>query len=114
MRFAYRARDPMGRLVEGELEAPSPEAVQRELTGRALTTTWIRPVPGGGRGGAGSFSPSPVSQAELPQTPEPEELEDLTSAQGDDEDAQGQRRSGCSPWSVILLLLFLSQFLRAC
>ena len=41
---AYRARDPMGRVVEGEMEAPSAERLVEELQGRALTPVRIAPL----------------------------------------------------------------------
>ena len=44
MIFRYRARDPLGRAVEGELEARDQARAFEELRGRALTPITVSPV----------------------------------------------------------------------
>ncbi len=127
MIFAYSARDPMGRTVEGELDTASAEQAARELAGRALTVRWIRPV-APRRDAAASARPA---TAEWPSTTRPHQQEGATgtafptevTTDADDEVARtedvagtpsGEARGGFSPWSVVLFLVFLSQLLRAC
>lgn len=110
MRFAYSARDPMGRVVEGELEAASQEQVVRELKGRALTPRWIRTVADAGRRESTISAPIP-SKRDEPVDLEPVEMGEVD---GDDEAVATNRRSGCSPWSLFFFLIFLFQVLRAC
>lgn len=44
MIFLYKARDPMGRTVSGELDGSDAAHIQRELVGRALVPIWVRPA----------------------------------------------------------------------
>jgi len=45
MNFRYKAKDPLNRVVTGELDGNDPAYIERELKGRALTPVWIRPAP---------------------------------------------------------------------
>jgi len=40
MIFKYKARDPMGRYVDGEMDVDTPERLKSELEGRALKIIW--------------------------------------------------------------------------
>lgn len=100
----------MGRIVEGELEAASQEQVARELKGRALTPRWIRALALASRGERAASSPAPSEQRDPVERGQVE----MGETEGDEEAGGANRRSGCSPWSLILFLLFLSQVLRAC
>lgn len=113
MRFAYSARDPMGRVVEGELEATSQEQVARELQGRALTPRWIRALAVPVRGSHAASNTIPVESRE-PADLGPAGMGDAGEGDAEEEATGASRKSGCSPWSLILFLLFLSQILRAC
>ncbi|RMH56754.1 MAG: hypothetical protein D6679_08135 [Candidatus Hydrogenedentota bacterium] len=55
MIYSYRARDPIGRIVTGELEAPDEERLLAELRGRALRPISYRPIGRDGVGGGRGF-----------------------------------------------------------
>lgn len=44
MNFRYKARDPLNRVVAGEMEGSDAAQIERELRGRALTPVWVRPA----------------------------------------------------------------------
>jgi len=47
MIFQYKAKDPMNRVLTGEIEAQDIDHAKRELIGRALTPLYLRPVQAG-------------------------------------------------------------------
>ncbi len=50
MKFSYKARDVDGKVVSGEIEAPTPRAAERKLRGEGLYPLNIKPLKKGGLG----------------------------------------------------------------
>ncbi len=115
MIYRYLARDPMGRVVTGELEAPTPERLLLELKGRALTLVRFEPVAAGLSRRISAPEPERIQAA--PETGE-EDLDgdvelppDVESADPGDGSpgAPSPPKKGCSlSFSVIILLLYLA------
>lgn len=88
MNFAYSARDPMGRRVDGELESYDIKQANLELIGRALTPRWIKPLPAKpGAGESKSFRGAPsdwTSHAFRPTGAHPVTGQDSVASTSDD------------------------------
>ena len=96
MIYRYIARDPMGRRVEGELEASTQEDVTKELKGRALEPISIRLMPSRDR-------MIPEERIEMARE-EPVETEIFST----EPEASAAEKGGFSRWfGVILLFVYL-------
>ncbi len=51
MKFSYKARDVDGKVVSGEIDAPTPQVAERKLRGEGLYPLNIKPIKKGGLGG---------------------------------------------------------------
>jgi type IV pilus assembly protein PilC len=51
LKFSYKARDVEGKVVSGEIDAPTPQVAERKLRGEGLYPLNIRPIRKGGLGG---------------------------------------------------------------
>jgi hypothetical protein len=99
--YHYTARDPMGRKVEGEIEASTQEQVVKELKGRALEPVSIRLVSSKAR-------MIPEDRLEAVRE-EPVEFEMAADAS----ESAPQEKGGISRWfGVILLVVYL--VMKAC
>jgi len=51
LKFSYKARDVDGKVVSGEIDAPTPQVAERKLRGEGLYPLNIKPIKKGGLGG---------------------------------------------------------------
>lgn len=104
MIFRYRGRDPLGRVVEGELDCRTQDECVAELRGRALEPLWIRPVVAPAQTRAEPLHPLTLEQAAPIAQP---------TETGDEPDPAGaEKRSGCSVWTILFILYMLFQVFR--